>query len=159
MQDSMFNTTDILVNVHPVVSDFFIEWSLVIFSVCIAQEVPRGIDKCVHCICLTTCWTTTFRTCSVQETFRCSQWRYGTRFEFNILWQAYWQLFFRNELFTAFFTIYYRNWHAPVTLTRNQPVTKAEVYFTFTNTAFIKSSCNIFTSLCRCLAVIIARVN
>ena len=62
-------------------------------------------------------------------------------------------------MFTTSFTVYYRNWHAPVTLTRNQPVTKAEIYFTFTNTAFIKSCRNIFTSLFRCLAIIFTRVN
>ena len=62
-------------------------------------------------------------------------------------------------MFTTFLTIYHRNWHAPVTLTRNQPVTKTEVYLTFTNAAFVKSSCDSFTSLFRCLAIIFTRIN
>ena len=104
------------------------------------------------------CRTTTFRARSMHKAFRCSQWRNGTRFELNVFREKNWQFFVWYELFTTVVAINNRNWHAPITLTRNQPIAKAEISFTFSKTTFMKSICNIFTSLCRSLTIKFARV-
>ena len=104
------------------------------------------------------CRTTTFRTFSVHESFGCCQWGYSTGFKFNIFRKTYRQFFFWYELFTTVVAINNRNWHAPITLTRNQPIAKTEISFTFPKTTFMKSICNIFTSLCRSLTIKFARV-
>ena len=155
----MFNTTDVLVNVHPVISNFGIEWCFIVQCVSVTQEVPRGIDECIHSICFTTRRATTFRTFSVHESFGCRQWGYSTGFKFNIFRKTYRQFFFWYELFTTCIAIYNRNWHAPITLARDKPIAKTEISFTFTDTAFMKCSCNIFTSLFRCLTIKFTRIN
>ena len=95
----------------------------------------------------------------MHKAFRCSQWRNGTRFELNVFREKNWQFFVWYELFTTFIAIYNRNWHAPITLARDKPIAKTEISFTFTDTAFVKCSCNIFTSLFRCLTIKFARIN
>ena len=123
----MFNTADVLVYIHPMIGFFTTPRCFFIACIRIAQIVPRRANKGIHRIGFARCRTAADRAGAVTELFPCCQGGYGTGRKGYVCRQFYGQLFFRNQLFTAFFTIYDRNRSSPIALTRNQPIAQTEV--------------------------------
>ena len=140
----MFDTADVLVYIHPVISQFLIKRFFIVTSIGITKEIPRGIDECIHGIDFTTSFATTLRTSGFYEVFRCSQRWNSTCIKGYIFRQTNRQFFFRHELFTAFIAVYNRNWHAPITLTGNQPITQTIVNHLTAYAAFFQVFDNSF---------------
>ena len=95
--------------------------------ICIAEIIPRGANKGIHSISLTTGRLATLWTGAVYKGLTLSQWRYRTLLELYILWQHYRQLILWYKLFTTVITVNNRNRCTPITLTGNQPVTETIV--------------------------------
>ena len=58
----MLDPAGVLVDRHPVVRELGIEWLLVVMRARVAQEVPGGVDECVHGVGFALCLASALRT-------------------------------------------------------------------------------------------------
>ncbi len=128
MQNSMLNTTDILVNRTPVVVEIFSKRQLVVVSVGVTQIVPGGAQEGVHGISFTGCIRSALGALAMNKAFRSRKRRFGTCSKAYVLRQTYRQILLRHQHLAAMRAVDDGNRSAPVTLTADEPVAQAEVY-------------------------------
>lgn len=84
VKDGVFDTADVLVDVHPVIGLLGIPGLFIVAGVGIAQEVPRRADKGIHRVRFPFGRAAAFRAGAVDEAFARRQRRYGTGREFDV---------------------------------------------------------------------------
>ncbi len=127
VQNRVFNAADILVNGEPLVDSFLVKGLCVVLGGQVAQEIPRAVNKGVHCVGFALCVLAALWALCVHES--CARQKRGlaAAFKFNVSWQKHRKLFVRHGHHAAVRAIDNRNRSAPVTLARDEPVAKLEV--------------------------------
>ena len=120
----MLDSADILVYRHPIIRLHTVEDSILITRIGIAQEIPRRIHKSIHRICFSLRRSPTTRTRNIYPTFHLCQGRTFAS-KFHIFRQQYGQIRLRYGNGSAVGTVNHRNRSAPITLSRNQPISQA----------------------------------
>ena len=65
MQNCVFNTTDILINWHPVTKRFFIKWLAIKFWRTESYKIPGRVYKGIQSVRFPYCWFTRFFVLSI----------------------------------------------------------------------------------------------
>src|SRR3989440_5333496 len=125
MHDSMFRSTDVLIDGQPAPHSFLAPGLLIVVRVGVAQEVPRRTHKGIHRIGFARGWTTAHRAGSIHKVPLIAQWRLACRLKLHIFGQLDRQLIFRHGHHAICWAVDDRNGRAPVTLPTNQPVAQA----------------------------------
>ena len=127
----MLDATNVVIYRHPTVHRLFGERKLGVVWIAVAQIVPAGTGKSIHGISdafcgLTALWTGGFdKLLALSKSISCCQ--------VKIVRKRNRKLIIRNRNVTAAIAVNHRNWIAPITLSGNKPVTKAELDSSTTN--------------------------
>jgi len=128
----MFNTTNILINRHPVFCIFRLKGTTFRPGRGKSQLIPGRINKCIHRVYFSSCRTSAYRTLSIDPVLAFLKRRSTFRTEGYFSGKNNGEFTFRKWHYSTCFTIYNRNRCTPVSLPGNKPVSEPEVYFLVT---------------------------
>ncbi len=116
---------DVLIDRSPLGGDLGIEWRRLVLWIGVTEEVPRRIDKGVHCVSLALGGTATLRTSRIHEFGDTLQRRFPRARKLGVVGKQYGQIFFRHWNHAAVVTIDNRDRRAPKALARDAPIANA----------------------------------
>ena len=157
MRYSVIATT-IDVNWRPVINFSWIPSLFFVVRISIAPEIPATTSIAIKSISLTRHFFAVNDDFHEFFGFGESATTRAVRFIIVNFRQHNWKLVFWNRMRIAIFVVSDRNWRAPVTLARNEPVAHAISNLFLANALLLEPSNNLFTCIRALLAIKCARI-